>query len=70
MLRSDVIDELVSYSDFDWARFKDARQSTGGYAFLFSSTFVLHQSKQQAITTLFSTKVRDIFTTKATKKAL
>ena len=34
--RSDATDELVGYTDSDWAGLKDGQKSTGGYAFLLS----------------------------------
>ncbi len=40
--RSDATDELVGYTDFDWAGLKDGRKSTGGYASLLSSGPVSH----------------------------
>ena len=53
----DSEDELVGYTDSDWAGFKDGRKSTGGYAFLLSRGPVFHQSKQQATVALSLTEV-------------
>ncbi len=44
--KSNVTDELVGYTDSDWAGLKDGQRSIGGYAFLFSSRLVSHQSKK------------------------
>ena len=54
--RCDSADELVGYSDSDWAGLKDRRRSTGGYTFLLSGGPVSHQSKQQATVALSSTE--------------
>ncbi len=43
--KSNITDELIGYTDSDWAGLKDGRRSTGGYAFLFSGGPVSYQSK-------------------------
>ncbi len=68
--KSNVTDELVGYTDSDWAGLKDGRRSTGGYAFLFSVGPVSYQSKQQATVALSSTEVDYMATTEAGKEAL
>ena len=68
--RSDIADELIGYTDSDWAGLKDGRRSTGGYAFLLSGGPVSHQSKQQATVVLSSTEAEYMATTEAGKKAL
>ena len=68
--KSNVTDELVGYTDSDWARLKDGQRSTGGYAFLFSVRPVSHQSKQQANVALSSTEAEYMATTEAEKEAL
>lgn len=68
--RSDATDELVGYTDSDWAGLKDGRRSIGGYAFLLSGGPVSHQSKQQATVALSSTKAEYMATTEAGKEAL
>ena len=68
--RSDIADELIGYTDSDWAGLKDGRRSTGGYAFLLSGGPVSHQSKQQATVGLSSTEAEYIATTEAGKEAL
>ncbi len=69
-LKSNVTDELVGYTDSDWAGNKDGQRSTGGYTFFFSGEPVSHQSKQQATVALFSTEIEYMATTEAGKKAL
>ena len=68
--RSNTTDELVEYTDSDWAGLKDGQRSTGGYAFLLSGGPVSHQSKQQATVAFFSTEAEYMATTKAGKEAL
>ncbi len=68
--KSNVTDELVGYTDSDWAGLKDGRRSTGGYAFLLSGGPVSHQSKQQATVALSSTEAEYMATTEAGKEAL
>ena len=63
-------DELVGYIDSDWARLKDGRGSTGGYAFLLSGSAVSHQLKQETIVALSSTEADYMATTEAGKEAL
>ena len=54
--KSDETDELVRYTDSDWAGLKNGRKSTGGYVFLPSGGPVSHQSKHQAAIAIFSTE--------------
>ena len=68
--RSDATDELMGYTDSDWAGLKDGRKSTGGYVFLFSGGLVSYQSKQQATVALCSTETEYMATTEARKEAL
>ena len=68
--RSDSTDELVGYTDSDWAGLKDGRRSTGGYAFILSGGPVSHQSKQQSTVALSSTEAEYMATTEAGKEAL
>ena len=68
--KSNVTDELVGYTDSDWAGLKDGRRSTGGYTFLLSGGPVSHQSKQQATVALSSTEAEYMATTEAGKEAL
>ena len=68
--RSDTTDELVGYTDSDWAGLKDRRKSTSGYAFLLSRGLVSHQSKQQPTVALFSIEAEYMATTKVGKEAL
>lgn len=68
--RSDSTNELVGYTDSDWARLKDRQRSTGGYTFLLLGGPVSYQSKQQATVALSSTKAEYMATTKPGKEAL
>ena len=55
-LKSDATDELVGYTDSDWAALKDERKSTGRYVFLPFGGSASHQSKQQASVSFFLTE--------------
>ena len=68
--KSNVIDELVEYTESDWAWLKDGRRSTGGYALLLSGRPVSHQSNQQATVALSSTEAEYMATAEAEKEAL
>ena len=68
--KSNSTDELVGYTDSDWAWLKDGRRSTGGYTFPLSGGPVSHQSKQQATVALSSTEAEYMATTEAGKEAL
>ncbi len=70
IFKSDATDELVGYTDSDWAGLKDGRKSTGGYAFLLSRGLGSHQSKQQATFDLSSTETEYMATTEPGKEAL
>ncbi len=68
--RSDATDELVAYTDSDWAGLKDGQKSTGRYAFLLCWGPVSHQSKQNATVALSSIEAEYMATTEAEKEAL
>ncbi len=67
---SDITDELVGYTDSDWAGVKDGQRSTGGYSLIFSGGQVSHQSKQQTTLALSSTEAEYMAITEAGKKTL
>ena len=68
--KSDSTDELVRYTDSDWAGLKDGRRSKDGYTFFLSGGPVSHKSKQQATIAFFLTKAKYMAMTEAGKEAL
>lgn len=68
--RSESADELVGYTDSDWACLKDGQKSIEGYAFLLYGGLVSHQPKQQPIVVLSSAEAEYMATTEAGKEAL
>ncbi len=67
---ADSEDELVGYTDSDYAGFIDGRKSTGGYIFMLSDGHLSHQLKLQSTVALLSTEAEYMATTEAGKKAL
>ncbi len=68
--KSNVTDELVGYTDSDWAGFKDGRRSKSEYIFFLSIGPVSHQSKQQTSFALSLTEAEYMATKEAGKEAL
>ena len=67
---SDSEDELVGYTDSDYARLIDGRKSTDGYIFMLSVGLLSHQLKLQSTVALSSTEAEYMLTTEAGKEAL
>ncbi len=67
---SDSEDELVGYTDSDYAGLIDGRKSTGGYIFMLSVGPLSNQLKLQSTVVLSSTEAEYIATTEAGKEAL
>ena len=67
--RADLTDELVKYTNSDWAGLKDRRRSTSRYTFFLLGKPESYQSKQQ-IVALSLIKVKHIAITEAGKEAL
>ncbi len=67
---SDPEDELVGYTDSDYARLIDGRKSTGVYIFILSGRLLSHQSKLQTTVALSSTEAEYMTTMGAGRKAL
>lgn len=63
-------DELIGYTDADWAGDQDTRRSTGGYLFTLYGDAISWQSKRQAIVALSSCEAEYMAQTQATKKAI
>ncbi len=63
-------DDLVGYTDSDYAGLVDGRKSTGGYIFMLSSGSLYHKSKFQITIALSSTEAEYMATTEAEKEAL
>ena len=62
--------DLVGYTDSDYAGLVDGRKSTGGYIFMLSGGPLSHQSKLQSTVALSSTEAEYMATTEAGKEAL
>ena len=62
--------DLVGYTDSDYAGLVDGRKSTGGYIFMSSNGLLSHQSKLQSTVALSSTEAEYMATTEAGKEAL
>lgn len=67
---ADSGNDLVGYTDSDYAGLVDGRKSTGGYIFMLSGEPLLHQSKLQSIVALSSTEAEYRATAEAGKEAL
>src|SRR5258708_17030011 len=61
-------DELIGYTDADWANNQSNCHSVSGYAFLFSGGAISWMSKQQSTITASSTHAEYITTTEAAKE--
>ncbi len=68
--QADYSDELVSYTDSDYAGLVDGRKSTGGYIFMLSGGPLFHQSKLQNTVALSSTEAEYMAACEAGKEAL
>ena len=62
--------DLVGYTDSDYAGLVDGRKSTSGCIFMLSGGFLSHQSKLQSTFALSSTEAEYMATTEAGKEAL
>ncbi len=62
--------DVVSYTDSDYAGLVDSRKSTCGYIFMLSGGPLSHQSKLQSTVTLSSTEAEYMAITEAGKEAL
>ena len=63
-------DDLVGYTDSDYAGLIDGRKSIGGYIFMLSGGPLSHQSKLQSTVALSSTEAEYMTTVEARKEAL
>lgn len=61
---------LVGYTDFNYAELIDGQKSIGDYIFMLSGGPLSYQSKLQSIVALLLTKAKYMVITKAEKKAL
>lgn len=67
---ADSPDELVGYTDSDWAGTVDGRKSSGGYIWMLSGCPISHQSRQQPTVALSSCEAEYMAITEAGKEAL
>jgi hypothetical protein len=63
-------DDLVGYSDSDFAGLKDKRHSTGGYVFMLAGGAISHSSKQQQTIALSSCEAEYMALSDAAKEAI
>ncbi len=63
-------DDLVGYSDSDFAGLKDKRHSTGGYVFMLAGGSISHSSRQQQIIALSFCEVEYMALSEAAKEAI
>ncbi len=62
--------DLVSYSDSDFADLKDKRHSIDEYVFMLAGETISHSSKQQQTIALSSCEIEYMTLSKATKEAI
>ncbi len=67
---SHLDDDLVSYSDSDFAELKDKRHSIDEYVFMLIDEIISHSSKQQQTIALSSCEVEYMTLSKAAKEAI
>ncbi len=60
--------DLIGYTDSDYAGLVGDQKSTGGYIFIFSGALLSHQSKLQSTVAWLSTKTEYTTTTEAKKE--
>ena len=63
-------DDLIGYSDSDFAGLKDTRHSTGGYVFMLGGGVISHSSKQQQTIALSSCEAEYMAMSEAAKEAI
>jgi hypothetical protein len=63
-------DDLIDYSDSDFAGLKDKRHSTESYVFMLAEDAISHSSKQQFIIALSSCETEYMILSKTAKKAI
>jgi hypothetical protein len=63
-------DDLIDYSDSDFAELKDKRHSTEDYVFMLADDAISHSSRQQLIIALSSCEIEYMTLSKTAKKAI
>ena len=63
-------DDIIGYSDSDYARTKDGRRSTGAYTFLLAGAPISHCSKLQPTVALSTCDAEYMSMTEAAKEAI
>jgi hypothetical protein len=63
-------DDLIDYSDSDFAELKDKRYSTEDYVFMLVDEAISHSSKQQLIIALSSCEIEYMTLFEAAKEAI
>lgn len=70
VFRKDTEDDIVGYSDSDYAGTKDGRKSTGAYTFMLVGALISHYSKLQPTVALSTCEAEYMVLTEAAKEAL
>ena len=70
VFRKDTEDDIVGYSDSDYAGTKDGRKSTGAYTFLLAGAPISHCSKLQPTVALSTCEAEYMALTEAAKEAI
>jgi hypothetical protein len=65
-----LLDDLIDYSDSDFAGLKVKRHSTEGYVFMLAEDAISHSFKQQFIIALSSCEVEYMILFEAAKEAI
>ena len=70
VFRKDTEDDIVGYSDSDYAGTKDGRKSTGAYTFLLAGAPISHCSKLQPTVALSTCEAEYMALTEEAKEAI
>lgn len=70
VFRRNTQDDIVGYSDSDYAGTKDRRRSTGAYVFMLTGALISHRSKLQSTVAMSTCEAEYMAMTEAAKEAI